>query len=55
MSMPAAGEVVEARYLYANRGGSLYQPVYLGRRDDVAAAECRLGQLKLKANTCEPE
>ncbi len=33
--VPKAGEVVEVRYLYAYRGGSLYQPTYLGVRDDV--------------------
>lgn len=33
--VPGKGEVVEVRYLYAYRGGSLYQPTYLGVRDDV--------------------
>ena len=33
--VPKAGEVVEVRYLYAYKGGSLYQPTYLGVRDDV--------------------
>ena len=33
--MPAAGAVVEVRYLYACPGGSLYQPSYLGVRNDV--------------------
>ena len=48
-AIPAAGQVVEVRYLYAfPGGGSLYQPVYLGRRDDVPAADCRVAQLKLK-------
>ena len=46
--VPARGDVVEVRYLYAYPGGSLYQPVYLGRRDDVAAAACGIDQLKLK-------
>lgn len=32
---PATGALVEVRYLYAYRGGSLYQPVYLGERDDA--------------------
>ncbi len=48
--LPGAGEIVETRYLYAYEGGSLYQPVYLGRRDDVNAAECRLAQLKFRPN-----
>ena len=34
-NVPKAGEVVEVRYLYAYKGGSLYQPTYLGVRDDV--------------------
>jgi len=33
--VPGKGDVVEVRYLYAYRGGSLYQPTYLGVRDDV--------------------
>lgn len=33
--IPSAGTVVEVRYLYAYEGGSLYQPTYLGVRDDV--------------------
>jgi bifunctional non-homologous end joining protein LigD len=47
--MPQANSVVEVRFLYAYRGGALYQPVYLGRRDDVTSAECRVSQLKFKA------
>jgi bifunctional non-homologous end joining protein LigD len=33
--IPKEGSVVEVRYLYAYKNGSLYQPVYLGERDDV--------------------
>ena len=33
--IPKEGSIVEVRYLYAYRNGSLYQPVYLGERDDV--------------------
>jgi len=47
--IPAAGSVEEVRFLYAFPGGSLYQPVYLGQRDDIAAEACILGQLKYKA------
>lgn len=46
--VPARGDVVEVRFLYAYPGGSLYQAVYLGRRDDVAPAACTLAQLKYK-------
>jgi bifunctional non-homologous end joining protein LigD len=44
VTVPAPGDVVEVRYLYAYRGGSLYQPVYLGRREDVDAPACLLGR-----------
>ena len=47
--IPPVGAVVECRYLYAFRGGSLFQPVYLGQRDDIAIQECVVGQLKYKA------
>lgn len=47
--MPPAGSVVEVRYLYAHPGGALFQPVLMGRRDDITAAECKVGQLKYKA------
>ena len=48
-AVPAAGEVVEIRYLYAFReSGSIYQPVYLGKRCDIPAAECTTDQLKYK-------
>ena len=46
--VPTVGAVVEVRYLYALPGGSLYQPVYLGVRDDIEAQECVITQLKLK-------
>ncbi len=36
-------------YLYAfPESGVLYQPVYLGRRTDIDAAECMVTQLKFK-------
>ena len=47
--VPSVGDVVEVRYLYAYREGSLYQPVFLGKRDDVRAEECLQKQLKFKA------
>jgi bifunctional non-homologous end joining protein LigD len=40
-AIPAVGQVVEVRYLYVQGvGGSLYQPIYLGVRNDVPAADC---------------
>jgi len=45
--IPPVGAVVEVRYLYAYKGGSLYQPTYLGERDDVEADD--ISALKFKA------
>ena len=51
-NIPAAGDVVEVRYLYAFReSGSVYQPVYLGSRDDIPASECTVDQLKYKCES----
>ncbi len=48
--VPAKGEVCECQYLYCFReSGSIYQPVYLGKRCDIPAAECSTDQLKYKA------
>jgi bifunctional non-homologous end joining protein LigD len=47
--VPAVGDVVECRFLYAFReSNSLYQPVYLGPRQDIEQHECVLSQLKYK-------
>jgi bifunctional non-homologous end joining protein LigD len=48
--VPRPGELVEVRYLYAFPGGSLYQPVYLGRRDDKDGMDS-LDSLKFKAES----
>jgi bifunctional non-homologous end joining protein LigD len=48
-SIPPADSIVEVRYLYAFPGGCVFQPVYLGPRDDVTPQECHISQLKLKA------
>ena len=47
--IPKAGSIIEVRYLYAYPGGSLFQPVCLGQRDDIEPAACTIGQLKYKA------
>lgn len=50
--IPNPGDVVECRYLYAfKESGSIYQPVYLGSRDDIQPNECTTAQLKYKAET----
>lgn len=47
--VPAPGQVVEVRYLYvAGVGGSLYQPIYLGVRDDIEPGECTADTQNLK-------
>ncbi len=49
-AVPTVGEVIEARYLHAYReSGSIYQPIYIGKRFDIPAAECTTDQLKYKA------
>lgn len=45
---PAVGNLVEVQYLYAYKGGSLYQPVFKGERTDIDRADCGFGQLKYK-------
>ena len=48
--IPPVGAVVECYYLYAfPESGSIFQPVYLGVRDDIRAEECVIGQLKYKS------
>jgi bifunctional non-homologous end joining protein LigD len=52
--IPKVGMVVELRYLYAHQGGgALYQPVYLGPRDDVEPAQCLFSKLKYKTDESE--
>jgi bifunctional non-homologous end joining protein LigD len=53
--VPVTGQIIEVRYLYAYPGGSLYQPVYLGRRDDLEREDCNLRQLKYRATVEEDE
>ena len=48
-SVPTQGMVVEVRYLYvAGIGGSLYQPIYLGVREDIEPNECTAEAQNLK-------
>lgn len=46
--MPNIGDILEVQYLYAYQGGSLFQPVCLGVRSDLEAADCTIEQLKYK-------
>lgn len=54
--IPVVGAIVEVRYLYAFReSGVLFQPVYLGQRDDIGTWECVVEQLKYKAKAAGEE
>ena len=46
--VPIVGDIVEVEYLYAYKGGSIYQPVYRGKREDIEIGACTTGQLKYK-------
>jgi len=46
--IPKEGSIIEVRYLYAFKGGSLFQPVFKCLRDDVSPDECTTSQLKYK-------
>jgi len=53
-AIPETGQVVECRYLYAfQESGAIFQPVYLGVRDDITTDECTTAQLKYKAESTE--
>lgn len=53
--VPEVNQIIEVRYLYAYKGGSIYQPTYLGVRDDIDQDACTLNQLKYKANIEDDE
>jgi len=46
--VPAVDSIIEVRYLYAYKGGNLYQPTYLSVRDDISFEDCPISQLKYK-------
>jgi bifunctional non-homologous end joining protein LigD len=46
--IPTVGDVIEVKYLYAYKGGSLYQPSLNKPRPDQRTEECRQSQLKYK-------
>lgn len=53
--VPPDGSIAEVRYLYTMPdSGALFQPVYLGERDDITASECTRDQLKFRreAESC---
>jgi bifunctional non-homologous end joining protein LigD len=46
--IPCLNALVDVDYLYAYRGGSIYQPVYRGERTDLEISACSMTQLKFK-------
>jgi bifunctional non-homologous end joining protein LigD len=48
-NVPKVDDVVDVVYLYAYKGGSLFQPQYKGKRDDVTRDECLASRIKFKA------
>lgn len=49
--VPAIGELIEVRYLYAYRGGAVFQPTYLGKRPDSDLTDATIKQIIYKENT----
>lgn len=47
-SIPKEGDIIEVRYLYAFKGGALFQTTFIGPRNDVQLSECTMDQLKFK-------
>jgi bifunctional non-homologous end joining protein LigD len=48
--VPEVGELVEVRYLYAYKGGAVYQPIYLGKRPDSDLTDATMVQIIYKAD-----
>ena len=46
--LPVTGDIIEVEYLYAFKGGCLFQPVYRGKRTDLEREACVIDQLKYK-------
>ena len=53
--VPPIGAIIEVQYLYAFKGGSLYQPIYLGVRDDMDIKDAKIEQLKWKLGEVDEE
>lgn len=54
-NIPDIGTFVEVVYLYANIGGSLYQPKYKGIRDDQDKSDCLISKIKFKEQNDEDD
>lgn len=51
--VPKIGTLVEVRYLYAYKGGAVYQPTYLGPRTDLDLKDASLKQIVYKQGETE--
>ena len=47
--IPNVGDLVEVRYLYAYRGGAVYQPTYIWKREDSDLTDATTSQIIYKA------
>jgi bifunctional non-homologous end joining protein LigD len=55
-AVPAAGEIVQVRYLYAfPESRALFQPVYQWSRDDLDPQDCTVDQLKFKRQEADDD
>jgi len=52
--LPAVDSVIEVEYLYAFRGGAIFQPVYKGLRPDKHFPDA-YASLKFKPETAEAD
>jgi len=50
-TIPKKGDIVDVKYLYAHKGGSLYQPIYKGPRTDLDKSAAVTSQLKYRKDT----
>jgi bifunctional non-homologous end joining protein LigD len=51
--IPKEGQLVEVQYLYAYKGGAIFQPVYIGERTDSDLTDATIKQLVYKAEDDE--
>lgn len=54
-NIPNVGDLVEVRYLYAYLGGAVYQPTYLGKRNDQDLTDATMKQIVYKAERNDDE
>jgi bifunctional non-homologous end joining protein LigD len=54
-AVPNIGDLVEVRYLYAYKGGAIFQPTYIGVRTDLDIDAANMKQIIYKAGTPEEE